>query len=93
MDALLNATPSHREDGITGLVRSFVDLKTLSAEREHLGHERHAIELPFEIERLQYFVLASDLYPVSDLQLSHHVPYSLIEVIKCKYTQLLLCSE
>jgi hypothetical protein len=46
-------------------VCALVDPKALATEREHLGHERHAVELPVVVERAQDFVLASDFDPVT----------------------------
>jgi hypothetical protein len=42
-----------------------MDLKPFAAEREHLGHERHPVELPVAVERPQNFFLASNFHPVA----------------------------
>jgi len=51
-------------------VRSFEYLEFLAAEREHLGHERHAVELPTGVQRPQDLFLASDLHPLTGSQFS-----------------------
>ena len=71
VDGLIDSASSHWKHGVAGLVRSFIDLKSLAAEREHLGHERHAIELSLLVERPQNLFLASDLYPVGNFWFAH----------------------
>jgi hypothetical protein len=45
-----------------------MDLKPFAAEREHLGHKRHPVELPVTVECPQDFFLTSNLHPVSYAQ-------------------------
>jgi hypothetical protein len=69
MHRLADAPPTNREDGVAGLVRAFVNLKSLAAEREHLGHERRAVEFPFAVERPEDFLFAPDFHPIAYAQI------------------------
>jgi hypothetical protein len=51
VDCLMDAASANGKNCIASLVCSLVDLKPLSAESEHLGHERHAVELTVAVER------------------------------------------
>jgi len=62
-------TTTHGEDSVACLVSPLADLKPLATEREHLGHEGHAIETPFAIERAQNFVFTPNFDPVANSQL------------------------
>jgi hypothetical protein len=55
---------------IARLVRAFVHFESLSAELEHFRHERHSVKLPLGVKRPQNLFLASNLYPVTDCELS-----------------------
>src|SRR5579859_6015926 len=63
---LINPASADWKDRVAGLVRSFIDLKPLAAECEHLRHERHAVQLPVGVERPQDFLFASHFHPVAD---------------------------
>jgi hypothetical protein len=62
---MVDTSASNRENCVASLVRSLVNLKSLPAEREHLGHKRHAIELPFVVQSTQDFFLAADFHPIA----------------------------
>ena len=66
MDRLVEPPPANRENSIAGLVRSFVNLEPLTAEREHLWHERHAIEPSLDVERSENLFLASNFHQVAN---------------------------
>jgi hypothetical protein len=66
MHRVSDPASSHRKNRVAGLVRAFVNLKALAAKREHLRHERHAIELRIAVERPEYFVFTPNLDPVAD---------------------------
>src|SRR5262245_40105755 len=53
---------------VTRLVGSLEDAKPLAAEGPHLWHEGHAVELTILIESFEYFFLAPDFHPVSDVE-------------------------
>jgi hypothetical protein len=65
VNRLIDAASTNRKNRIAGLVRPLVDLKLSAAEREHLGHERHAVELPLAVECAQDLIFASDLHPLA----------------------------
>jgi hypothetical protein len=66
MDGIMNAAAAII--GIASFVRSFIDLKAFAAEREHLRHEGHPVELPLIIERPQNLFLAPDFHPIAHQQ-------------------------
>src|SRR5258706_4621898 len=54
---------------VTRLVSTFVDTKTLSAEREHLRHKGEVFQAAVFVERGQDFFTAADLHPIPGLQI------------------------
>lgn len=62
-----------RRRTVAGLVCPVVDLESLPAKAEHLGHKRHPVELSLAVERPQDFFLAPDFHPVADAQFSFPV--------------------
>ena len=56
------------KDSVAGFMRPFVHLEPLAAEREHLGHERHAVYASILVQRAQNIFLAAHFDPVSHAQ-------------------------
>jgi len=52
-------------DGVTSLVRTPTDAKSMAAKLEHFRHEYQAIELPVFVESCEDFVLVAHLDEVS----------------------------
>jgi hypothetical protein len=69
MDSIIDASPSDWKYSIARFVRAFVDLELFAAERKHLGHKGHTVELSIMVERAQYLIFAPDFYPVTYFQL------------------------
>jgi len=61
MDSISDAAQTPNADGVTGLVGTFEDAKTLAAILEHLGHEGHGIEPAVMIECPKNFFAATNL--------------------------------
>ena len=78
MDSTIDTAPANRENGVAGLVCSLVNLESLAAEGEHLGHERHAVEPAIAVERTKDFVLAPDFHPIAYAQFGRFWPHSRI---------------
>jgi hypothetical protein len=66
MNRTVHSAPTHRKNRVASFVRPFIDLKPLTAECEHLGHERHAIDTSVTVEGTQDFVFAAYLHPIAD---------------------------
>ena len=66
MDCMVNPAAADGKDGIASLMRSFVDLKPLAAERGHFGHEWHTLETSVAIKGAEDFVLAANFHPVTN---------------------------
>jgi uncharacterized membrane protein affecting hemolysin expression len=65
MNRKVDAAPANRKNRVTGFVRPFVDLKFFATEREHLGHERHAIETSIAVESAEDFIFAANFHPIA----------------------------
>ena len=61
MDNVLHPPVLLPVDRVAGLVRARPDTVSLPAEREHLRHERQAVDRAVGIERAEDFLLAPNL--------------------------------
>jgi hypothetical protein len=68
VDGTVNAPAAGWKDGVARLVGALVHLKPLPAEREHLRHEWHAVELTVAIERPENLLFASNRHPIAGAQ-------------------------
>ncbi len=66
MHCPFNAAPANWKYRVTGFVRPLIDLKSLAAEREHLGHERKIVEAAVLVQGKQDLLAAPDFYPIAD---------------------------
>jgi hypothetical protein len=64
VNGILDMASSDRKDGIARFVRPLVDLKSFAAERKHLRHKRHAVELSVHVQGSKNFFLAADFDPI-----------------------------
>jgi hypothetical protein len=85
VDSPFDPASATQNNRVAGLVRTFVNLKPLAAEREHFWHEGHPVGLAIAVQCVQYFFFASYLYPITYPQFAVllHVPS------KSRHTQLL----
>ena len=64
----IDPAATNGENRVARLVSTLVDLKSHAAVSEHLGHERHPLELAIGVQCLKDLLLTADLNPLADFQ-------------------------